>query len=187
MDLNEARKVLSEKQAVHDRIASELDNLRAALAVVVEVTRDAQREAREKSVDAVLMGTEEAKTVAAEAKASLAAAFERETTLKDQIPTLDHALTRVSPELRSLREAIRQEEEARVLAAIREVASPALEQLRDAAARLLVVHWRGQPAQSGQIDLGRFLEDKAGALTVFRRAEEFLRVLRAQAIGEVQP
>ncbi len=187
MDLTATKKTLAEKQAIHDRVAAEMAAVREKLSRASQVSREAQLVAREKAVDAVLKGTDEAKAEAAKAKEALTTAFEQETALKDQIPALDHALGRIRPELIHLREGIKKEEDARILEAVRQLAPLAVEQLRDAAAKLVVVHCGGQGAQSGQIELGLLLEDKAGRLNVFARAEEIRRTLREQATGVVQP
>ncbi len=187
MDLATARKQFAEKEAVRDRIAADLARVREQLAGTSQASRAAQAAAREAQVAAVIEGSKEAQEAAARAKAAVVATFEAETVLKDQVPVLDHALGHLTEELRRLQGQMKAEEDARLTAMVAATKPAAVEALREAAARCLLVYFGGRsPADFGHVEIGMLLEDfigrGAGRQDVNERVQVLRSKLRAEAV-----
>lgn len=182
MDLKAARTDLAMKQAIHDRIAGELARVKASLDNVQRMAQEAKALAKEKASDAVIAGTASAKAEADQARASLTATFEEETRLLDQIPILDNALGKITPELTALRHVVAVEEKTRMETAVRGLRDGALEKFREAAAELTVVRHQGQPI-STQLDPGDFAF-YVSAQAISRRADEMRAAMKERVLAD---
>jgi hypothetical protein len=102
MDLETLRAKLAEKQAAAERISNEETAARENLAVVAKAAKAAEGYAHEKALFAVINESPEAKAKAEEAKANLAAAFARETEIRDRLPLLAAARQKLNDEMEAV-------------------------------------------------------------------------------------
>lgn len=184
MDLKAKKKELADKEAIHRRIAAQLEALKAELAVASHAARDAQAKARELSIAAVIDPKKRAEAEAA--GAALAELFEKETILRDRFPILDNAAGRVYAEIPPLRAEIARAERELITAAVRDLKAGAIERLIQASAELLTVRNQGE-APSMLPDLGPFFEEYMSTATLVERAAQVRADIRRRVIEEVQP
>ncbi len=187
MDLKQSRQLIAEKRATHQRISADVARVGAEIERLSRAGREAQAVSKQKAIDAVIANTEAAAAEAARAKAAFADLFSQETEARDRLAALDLARGSVSSELLSLEAGTKAEEDARIAAAVAATKPEAVEALREAAARVLLVYFGGRsPADFGYVDLGDLLQDfigrGAGRAEVFERVQVLRSKLRAEAV-----
>jgi hypothetical protein len=123
--LSTLRTALNEKEARRAALAGEAETLRIEADKIAEAIKTAEHHAHEKAMLAVITPTAEAKAAADEARVAYAAAFERETEVRDRIPLVEAAVRKLDDEIEQIRRDIKVAEDAKVADAL----TPSLDQI----------------------------------------------------------
>jgi hypothetical protein len=118
MDLETLRAKMAENRASLERIAKDEAAAREALAAISKATKTAETYAHDKALLAVIDPSADAKTAAERAKANLAAAFARETEIRDTFPLLAAARQKLEDEIEQFRRDIKVAEDTKVVEVI---------------------------------------------------------------------